>query len=178
MGRRLPLPPHEIVLEDQRSVSAFLQARLGTALATPSRNHLHDLVLAMQVGHRRAQRALSLVFEGTEDARLKRSILERYAGLDRMLRELEEHHGNAAAPAMLGGGPSLVAAIDEGFDFARAHLAQVRDALPEVDPEGATRPSPPRDLEGTTTAVWFDDDFDDDTPTHKIHRMNNTQRGY
>jgi len=149
------LPPAEIVLEDRKSVADFLEARLEAATRRPSRNVLHDLVVAVSVGHRRAQRALSLVFEGTEDAHLKRSILRRYSILDRSLEQVREALGEMPTPSFLNMTQSVVESIDSGFQFAFSHIDDVRAGQPEVDHTEVTRPAKPRDPEGTTTSAWF-----------------------
>ncbi len=175
----MSLAPAEIVLEDQRSVAAFLTARLAQARAQPSVNAMHDLVLALQVGHRRAQRALSLVFDGTEDVRLKRDILERYAVLDRMLEELEQDHTGTQPGDFVDRAADLAAAIDRGFCTAHEHIDQVRDAQPEVHHLEVTRPAQPRDPEGSTTEVWFSDNgFDEDAPTRRFLATGPTRRGH
>jgi len=149
------LAPAEVLIEDRKSVASFLAARLGAALGQPSRNVLHDLVVAVSVGHRRAQRALSLVFEGTEDAPLKRSILRRYAILDQALQQVESGLDQMPAPLFLDMTQSVIESIDGGFQFAFSHIDDVRNNQPEVDDQGDTRPAKPRDPEGTSTTGWF-----------------------
>lgn len=174
------LPTAEIMIEDRRSVAAFLDARLHAAQARPSRNVLHDLVVAITVGHRRAQRALSLVFEGTEDAQLKRSILRRYAILDRSLVQVEQGLDAMEPGPFLDMSHSIIESIDGGFQFAYAHIDDVRNALPEVDHLGDTRPAKPRDPDGTTTEVWFGSSrfADDEGTTMRFGRQNITRRGH
>ena len=168
------------MLEDRRSVAAFLDARMHAAHARPSRNVLHDLVVAVAVGHRRAQRALSLIFEGTENAQLKRSILRRYAILDQALSRVETALGQLPTAQFLTMTHSVIESIDSGFQFAFSHIDDVRDALPQVDHLGDTRPAKPRDPDGTTTEVWFGSSiFNDDGGTTKPFRVRaTTRRGY
>ncbi len=136
-------------------MASFLSARLSAALGQPSRNVLHDLVVAIAVGHRRAQRALSLVFEGTEDAPLKRSILRRYAILDQAMQQVESGLDEMPPPKFLDMTQSVIESIDGGFQFAFSHIDDVRNNQPEVDDQGDTRPAKPRDPEGTSTTGWF-----------------------
>ncbi len=151
----MALAPAEVLIEDRKSVAAFLAARLGAAFGQPSRNVLHDLVVAISVGHRRAQRALSLVFEGTEDAQLKRSILRRYAILDQAMRQVESGLDEMPSPQFLDMSQSVIESIDGGFQFAFSHIDDVRNNQPEVDDQARTRPAKPRDPEGTSTTGWF-----------------------
>ena len=136
-------------------MAAFLEARLESANTRPSRNALHDLVIAIQVGNRRAQRALSLVFEGTLDAQLKRSILRRYAILDRALAQVEGGLETMPTPQFLAMTQSVVESIDGGFQFAFSHIDEVRNTQPEVSEDADTRPAKPRDPDGTSTGAWF-----------------------
>jgi len=175
------LRPAEIVLEDRRSVAAFLEARLQAAQTRPSRNVLHDLMIAVQVGNRRAQRALSLVFEGTLDAQLKRSILRRYAILDRGLAQVESGLDTMPAPQFLAMTQSVIESIDGGFQFAFSHIDEVRNTLPEVSEDADTRPAKPRDPEGTSTGAWFSPSaMEGDGPTRpsKERRGEITRRGH
>lgn len=149
------LAPEEIVVEDRRRVAAFLEARLQEAIARPSRNVLHDLFIAISVGNRRAQRALSLVFEGTEDAGLKRSILRRYAILDRSVSQVESALEEMPALRFLDMTQSVIEAVDGGFQFAFTHIDDVRNGKPEVSDTVDTRPAQHRDPEGTATETWF-----------------------
>ncbi len=151
----MALAPAEVLIEDRKSVASFLAARPGAALGQPSRNVLHDLVVAVSVGHRRAQRALSLVFEGTEDAPLKRSILRRYAILDQALQQVESGLDEMPPPMFLDMTQSVIESIDGGFQFAYSHIDDVRNNQPEVDDQVDTRPAKPRDPEGTSTTGWF-----------------------
>lgn len=163
----MALAPAEVLIEDRKSVESFLAARLRAALGQPSRNVLHDLVVAISVGHRRAQRALSLVFEGTEDAGLKRSILRRYAILDQALVQVESGLGVMPPPRFLDMTQSVIEAIDGGFQFAFSHIDDVRNNQPEVDDQIDTRPAKPRDPEGTSTTGWFTAALlQDEGPTH------------
>lgn len=139
---------------------------------------MHDLLLALQVGHRRAQRGLSLVFEGTEDAHLKRCVLEQYAGLDRVLDEAQRSHDSEQDADLIVFAAELATRIDGGFVFASQNLHDVREEMPEVVSTGSTRPSsPPPPLDVTTTAVWFDDSFDEDALTQRFVR-DPTRRGH
>lgn len=176
----MPLAPAEIVLEDRRSVAAFLETRLESAEIRPSRNVLHDLVIAVQVGHRRAQRALSLVFEGTLDAQLKRSILRRYSILDRALQQVETGFESMPSPQFLAMARSVIESIDGGFQFAFSHIDEVRNTQPEVSEDADTRPAKPRDPEGTSTGAWFSAAMAGDGPTHpsKERRSDTTRRGH
>lgn len=160
------LAPDEIVIEDRQSVAAFLEARLEVAHRQPSRNALHDLMVAIQVGNRRAQRALSLVFEGTQDAPLKRSILRRYAILDRALDQVCAGLDEMPPQQFLDMARSVVEAIDGGFGFAFTHIDDVRNTHQEVTKDGDTRPAQHRDPEGTSTGAWFSSAaMDDEGPT-------------
>lgn len=163
----MALAPAEVLIEDRKSVASFLGARLGAAMNQPSRNALHDLVVAVAVGHRRAQRALGLVFEGTEDAGLKRSILRRYAILDQALQQVESGFGEMPPLMFLDMTQSVIEAIDGGFQFAFSYIDDVRNNQPEVDDQVDTRPAKPRDPEGTSTTAWFSAALlEDEGPTH------------
>lgn len=167
----MPLAPAEVLIEDRKSVASFLAARLGAALSQPSRNVLHDLVVAISVGHRRAQRALSLVFEGTEDAQLKRSILRRYAILDQALLQVESGLGEMPPGLFLDMTQSVIEAIDGGFQFAYSHIDDVRNNQPEVGHLEDTNPGAPRDPEGTSATGWFSAAFlGDEGPTNQANR--------
>ncbi len=167
----MALAPAEVLIEDRKSVASFLAARLGAALGQPSRNVLHDLVVAISVGHRRAQRALSLVFEGTENAPLKRSILRRYAILDQALQRVQSGLDEMPPPMFLDMTQSVIESIDGGFQFAFSHIDDVRNNQPEVDDLADTRPTKPRDPDGTSTTVWFTAaSFEDGGPTNKAAR--------
>ncbi len=177
----MPLAPAEIVVEDRKSVAAFLEARLEAAQARPSRNMLHDLVIAVQVGHRRAQRALSLVFEGTEDAGLKRSILRRYSILDRSLEQVQSALGDMPTPRFLGMTRSVIESIDGGFQFASSHIDDVRNTQPKVGHIDATQPVQHRDPDGTSTGAWFGPvGGDDEGPTvaQPVRKDRVTRRGH
>lgn len=134
-----------MVLEDRKSVAAFLAARFEAARALPSRETLHELVVAVQIGHRRSQRALSLVFEGTEDAQLKRSILKRYSILDRSLDHVQSSFESMPTPDFLAMAQSVIEVIDGGFQFASSHIDDIRNTQPEVGDEVDTRPTKSRD---------------------------------
>ena len=167
------------MLEDRKSVAAFLGARMEAAHTRPSRNVLHDLVVAVKIGHRRAQRALSLVFDGTEDANLKRSILRRYAILDRSLEQVEGGFGEMGVAEFLDMTQSVVESIDGGFQFAFSHIDDVRSNQPEVDSDEDTRPVQHRDPEGTSSGAWFPPPpFDEEETTARFRVPDNTKRGY
>ncbi len=173
------LAPAEIVVEDRHSVSVFLEARMQAAKARPSRNVLHDLVIAISVGNRRAQRALSLVFEGTEDAGLKRSILRRYAILDRSLDQARSALDEMPAPKFLDMTQSIIESIDGGFQYAFTHIDEVRNSQPEVDDMAQTRPAQHRDPEGSTTDTWFGHGMRaDEGPTLNVRAQESTRKGH